>query len=128
MVCLDTSFLIDVLQARESAQELMVELDEQERRPAVTPVTASELWVGANLGSDEEYEATRNLLATLTWLDITRPCARRAGAIQASLKRGGNPLGFADCLIAATAIEHDQTLVTGDGDFERVPDLRVRTY
>ena len=128
MVCLDTSFLIDVLQARESAQEIMLEFDERERRPTVTPVTAAELWAGANFGSDEAYETTRDLLSTLTWLDITRPCARRAGAIQASLKQEGNPLGFADCLIAATAIEHDQTLVTGDGDFERIPDLRIRIY
>jgi predicted nucleic acid-binding protein len=31
-------------------------------------------------------------------------------------------------MIAAIALEHDESLVTADADFERVPELRVRTY
>jgi predicted nucleic acid-binding protein len=39
-----------------------------------------------------------------------------------------SPLWFNDCVIAATAFEYGQELVTGDADFEAVPDLRVLTY
>lgn len=128
MACLDTSFLIDVLDAESSAQEVMAELDAEGIRHAVTPVTATELWIGAEQGSIPEYRRTEELLESLVWLDVTRSCSRRAGTLQAQLLDDGNRLGFNDCLIAATAIEHDHELVTGDADFERVPELRVRTY
>lgn len=128
MVCLDTSFLVDVLDADSDAKAVMDELDDQGHRPTVTPVSAAELWVGANLGSVAEYEATARLLDSLIWLDFTRGCARRAGKIQAELRRNGEPLAFTDCMIAAVALEHDELLVTGDDDFERIPDLRTRTY
>jgi len=38
---------------------------------------------------------------------------------------GSGLIGIFDTLIAATALEHDLTLVTMDTDFQRVPGLRV---
>ena len=38
---------------------------------------------------------------------------------------GSGLIGDIDTLIAATALEHDLTVVTTDGDFSRVPDLKV---
>lgn len=128
MACLETSFLIDVLQAEESAREVMEDLDDSNVRPSVAPVAAAECWVGAHLGSRAEHEATRELLESLTWLPFSRECARLAGDLQATLTREGVPLGFSDCLIAAVALEYDETLVTRDTDFERIPELRVQTY
>lgn len=128
MACLDTSFLIDVLDADEDAGDLMTQLDEEGTRHAVTPVTATELWIGAEQGSVAEYRRTEELLESLVWLEVTRSCSRRAGRLQSKLANDGAPLGFNDCLIAATAIEYGHELVTGDDDFERVPDLRVRSY
>lgn len=128
MACLDTSFLIDVLDGVPDAEETMCELDAQDERHAVTPVVATELWIGANLGTVREFRRTEALLESLLWLEIDRSCARRAGRIQATLIESGSELGFNDCLIAATALEYGQELVTADSDFERVPDLRVRTY
>lgn len=128
MVCLDTSFLIDVLNADDAASETMAELDEASGRTAVTPVTATELWIGAHRGSVAEFRETEELLDSLLWLDVSRSCAQRAGSIQSDLLDDGNRLGFNDCLIAATAIEHGHELVTRDADFEAVPELRVRTY
>ncbi|ELY51667.1 PIN domain-containing protein [Natronolimnohabitans innermongolicus] len=128
MACLDTPFLIDLLNGTDAAAETMTDLDDQGTRHAVSPVTAAELWIGANLGSVQEFRRTEELLESLLWLEITRSCARRAGRIQAELIESGSELGFNDCLIAATAIEHGEPLVTGASDFERVPDLRIRTY
>lgn len=128
MVCLETSFVVDVLQGRNGARAVMEEVNDSERRPTVTPVTASEVWVGAYFGSAEDLEVAEELLDSLAWLDFSRACARRAGRLQSNLAREGSPLGIADCMIAATALEHGQTLVTRDDDFERVPDLRLRTY
>jgi predicted nucleic acid-binding protein len=39
--------------------------------------------------------------------------------------RGPGIIGDVDTLIAATALQHDLTLVTTDGDFQRVPELRL---
>ena len=106
----------------------MAKLDREGERHSVAPVAAAELWIGANLGSAREFRRTEELLELLLWLDVDRSCARRAGRIQAELIESGSELGFNDCLIAATAIEHGRELVTGDSDFDRVPELRVRTY
>jgi predicted nucleic acid-binding protein len=38
---------------------------------------------------------------------------------------GGGLIGDVDTLIAATALEHDLTLVTMDRHFERVPDVKL---
>jgi len=128
MACLDTSFLIDVLDGDEAARETMTDLDERDERHAIVPITAAELWIGANLGSVREFRRTEELVESLLWLELDRNCARRAGRLQAELMESGSPLGFNDCVIAATAIEHGQELVTGDADFEVVPDLRALTY
>ena len=128
MACLDTSFLIDVLDGDDAAREVMMELDERTERHAVTPVTAAELWIGAHLGTVQEYRRTAELLDSLLWLEFDRDCARLIGSLQAELIDSGVQLGFNDCVIAATAIQHELELITGDSDFERVPDLSVRTY
>jgi tRNA(fMet)-specific endonuclease VapC len=128
MACLDTSFLIDVLDENQAARETMTGLDDRNERRAIVPVTAAELWLGANVGSVREFRRTEDLVESLLWLDIDRGCARRAGRLQAELMESGTPLGFNGCVIAATAIEHGHELVTDDVDFEDVPDLRVRTY
>ena len=43
-------------------------------------------------------------------------CARRGGEIAGTLLRMGTTVGVADTLIAATAIVHKLTLVTGNID------------
>jgi predicted nucleic acid-binding protein len=45
-------------------------------------------------------------------LTLTRPIAERWGALEAQRERAGRPLQVPDGQIAATALEHDLTLVT----------------
>ena len=45
-------------------------------------------------------------------LPITQAIAERWGVIDARRQAAGRPLGIADGMIAATAIEHDLTVVT----------------
>lgn len=128
MTCLETTFLVDLLREENGAAEVARSLDEAGERPTVTPVSAAEVWVGAHHGGETERAATTGLIESLTWLDFSRDCAKRAGIIQASLKREGNAIGFVDCLIAAVALEHDEPLVTRDADFERIEGLELVTY
>jgi tRNA(fMet)-specific endonuclease VapC len=63
----------------------------------------------------------------LTWAGGTElvpfdvECARLGGEIAGALQRNGTTVGVADTLIAATAIRHKLTLVTGNVDhFQRM--------
>lgn len=128
MTCLETSFLIDLLRGDDAATEIAESIDERGKRATVTPVAASEMWVGANLGTAAERDSAAELLESLTWLEFSRKSAERAGEIQAELKRDGEVIGFTDCMIAAIAITHGETLVTRDSDFERIDDIETVTY
>lgn len=57
------------------------------------------------------------LISIASWfgpriLPVTQAIAERWGTLNASRRLAGRPMGTADGLIAATAIEHDLTLVT----------------
>lgn len=81
-------------------------------------VTRAELYAGRGA---EESQVGR-LLAPFHELPVDRAVAERAGRL-----RRGSTIRLPDALIAATALEHDCTLVTRNrADFEGVPGLRIR--
>ncbi|MFW5895783.1 MAG: PIN domain-containing protein [archaeon] len=128
MACLDTSFLIDLLSGTDRALAMQESLDDEGIRHSVAPVSGAELAVGAQLGSARDRDEAMALLDSLRWLAFDRSVASRVGRIQARQYDAGHPLGLTDCMIAATAIEHGESLVTADGDFERIDGLQVRRY
>ena len=87
----------------------------------VSVVTIGELRRGATLlaqGSARRMQLERYieikipLLFGKRVLPITQAIAERWGVLDARRQAAGQPLGIADGMIAATAIEHDLTLVT----------------
>jgi tRNA(fMet)-specific endonuclease VapC len=66
-------------------------------------------------------------LATLPQMEVVsfeQPAAELAGRIAGELERTGRPIGTADTMIAAIAIEQGLELVTGNtSDFQRVQAL-----
>jgi len=58
---------------------------------------------------------------------VTTEISERYGALRRQLRPPYGPglIGDIDTLIAATALELDLTVVTTDGDFRRVPDLKL---
>jgi predicted nucleic acid-binding protein len=65
------------------------------------------------------------LLQEIPPLFLTYPIMRRYGEIRRALRRTNSLIGDVDTLIAATAIERNLTVVTADGDFQRVPGLML---
>jgi len=61
-----------------------------------------------------EEQITREILASITSLPVTDVIADRAGRMIYERARKGFQVSFPDALIAATALEHDLTLVTTD--------------
>lgn len=99
----------------------------------ISVVTIAELEQGiAHLGEGARARKVETWLADSVLpqfesrlLDVDIRVARRWGRLLGSAKRSGRPVPAVDALIAATALEHDLTLVTRNvvdfGDF----DLRI---
>jgi predicted nucleic acid-binding protein len=97
----------------------------------VSAVTVGELYQGAFRSSALERHLKNieeRILPAVTVLPYDAATARTYGRIRAILEGKGKPLADADLQIAATALYHDLTLVTGNlKHFQRVPDLMLNT-
>ena len=71
--------------------------------------------------------ALRSLALTMPTFDLTYTIMERYAELRRAMRPPHGPglIGDMDTLIAATAIEHDRTLVTLDGDYKRVPRLPI---
>lgn len=69
----------------------------------------------------------RGLMRQIRMYELTYPILERYADLRRAMRPPYGPglIGDIDTLIAATALEHDLTVVTLDGDFTRVPNLRV---
>ncbi|HEY7201391.1 MAG TPA: type II toxin-antitoxin system VapC family toxin [Candidatus Dormibacteraeota bacterium] len=131
MYCFDTDVLSATMR-REPSLALI-------RRLAVVPpdhqhttaVTVGELVYGAaRSGRPDLAGRVRALLGeAVTVLPFDAAAAGVYGPLRADLERSGRPLAEPDLRIAAIALAHDLTLVTGNGrHFDRVPGLRVENW
>lgn len=125
-VCLDTSYLVDLLAGQPSAVDFAANL----REPAVvSAVSFYELLFGArDRRRAERVEALAREYAVIP-ADY-EVCAMTA-AIQARLRGSGTLIPVLDAIIAATAILAEAPLVTIDEHFRRVPSgfgFRVVAY
>lgn len=125
----DTDALSALLRPRPAAAYLewlaTVPVEEQ----AVSAVSVGELYRGAFRVAHRQRwleRIERDLLPRLRVLPYDLPIARRYGEIRAALEAAGNMPGEADLQIAATAVHHDLTLITGNlRHFQRIPGLRI---
>ena len=91
-------------------------------------VVVGELFEGAFLSGSPRHlgNIEREVLPRVGVLPYDAGAARVFGRIAATLRAEGRPLPDADLQIAATAIRHGLSLVTGNvRHFERVPDLAI---
>jgi predicted nucleic acid-binding protein len=95
---------------------------------AISFQTVAELLEGATLAGwgPVRWGELQALLATLTVLDGTADVAARWAEVRAARK--AQPIGVADCWIAATALTYGLELVTHNpADFQGIPGLVVIT-
>ena len=67
----------------------------------------------------------RELLREITPYQLTYAILERYADLRRDMRRTVGLIGDVDTLIAATALEHDLTVVTLDADYTRVPGLSV---
>ncbi len=130
----DTSFVVDLMRERHTGQSgpaigLL-------RRHAIAklrmPVfVACELDLGVTRSRDSRREQ-RRLSALTEFIEVVYPqpgFATIYGGMVAILLQAGFPVPVMDALIACTAIQHSEPLITRDTlHFARIPGLVVETY
>ena len=110
-------------------------IDLSQRQPSddvfISVVTVSELLMGVHRADNEGRRKRRSefveaVLAGVSVLDFTTAVARCHAQIYSDLARRGQLIGAHDMIIAATALHHGLSLLTGNVDeFSRVPNLNV---
>jgi predicted nucleic acid-binding protein len=105
-VLLDTSVVIDILRGAAPAVAYARGLPEP---PICSEITRVEVVRGLRSG---ERLATERLFATLRWVPVDEPIARRAGELGRRFRRSHQGLATADLIIAATVQELGCELAT----------------
>ena len=125
---LDTNIVSDLVRKPQGAiAERIKSVGETE--VATSIIVAAELRFGAaKRGSERLTSQLEEVLRVLAVLPLESPADAAYAGIRTRIERGGRPMGANDLLIAAHAIAVGFTLVTDDGDFDRIPDLTVENW
>ncbi len=135
MVCLDSTFVIDILKGTDKAKQLEEDIDNRGEEIFITSPAIIEIVRGLYLKSNiknlkfEEKEKTLKLINSLSILDLDKNSAILAAKIEANLRNNGEIIDIEDIMIAAIAINNNETLVTRNKEhFERIKDLKIEIY
>jgi tRNA(fMet)-specific endonuclease VapC len=124
---LDTSVVAGYLLAREKAKQLVQPLLAQEEAATSILVYGEVAEYVKKFADFAGYKASLEaLLEQITPYPLTYAILERYADIRRQLRPLHQDIGDIDTLIAATAIEHNLTIVTIDRDFERVPHLKMQ--
>jgi len=118
----DTNILINALNGRRGAKEMLRELVLKGDRLACCPITIAELFSGVRPGDVSKVE---EFVRTLRWHETTPAVARQAGRWRYDYARRGVTLSLADALIAATAYEHGLKIITENGKHFPMPEVSI---
>ena len=127
----DTSFIIDLLRGDENAERLLDIIEKESRPQKVSSVTALELYEGVARSQIPELKQQRilDILDTKHVVSADRPVMRRAGKLSGELINDGRQIEREDCIIAATGLLNDESIVTRNTKhFERIDGLETRSY
>lgn len=132
MICLDTTFLIDLLRG-EKAASIMSERLDSEHVIFTTEVNVFEVALGifANKDIDQEKDLlkAKELFRVLKILPLDHESAMEAGRIAGQLIRSGKQIDDNDCMTAAIAKTNGiDTILTRNERHYKLAGLNVRTY
>ena len=122
----DSDWVADYLKGRQQAVDLISRLGEEGL--AISIITFGEIYEGIYYGGNPR-ENERGFLQFLRFVDVlplNRPAMKRFARIRGELRHRGQLISDPDLLIAATALQHDHTLITRNlSHFQRVPELKL---
>jgi tRNA(fMet)-specific endonuclease VapC len=134
MVCLDTSFLIDVVLGRVDDNKFKEIIDGGEifsiASPSIIELVKG-LYLERNLKhvGEKEIDRIRIILSSFNILNLDRESAVKAGRIEAELTNEGKIIDIEDIMIGAIAIENNESLLTRNKKhFDRIKGLKIESY
>jgi predicted nucleic acid-binding protein len=122
IVLLDTSVVIDALNARAEIRGFLQDQLRAYHTLACCAITVAEVHAGMRR---HEVAATCEFLDALDYYETTRAIARRAGDLKAAWSRKGQTLSLPDVLIAAVALECGLALATANRKQFPMPELKL---
>jgi tRNA(fMet)-specific endonuclease VapC len=128
MILFDTDVCIELLR---NNQKVVKHRQKYSGAVAVSFMTAGELFYGATKSdnpTDNEQLVTR-FLQTVVVIQTDMPILSCFGKIKAELKNKGIAIPDADILIAATALQNAEALITGNAKhFSRIEGLTIKNW
>ena len=132
MICLDTTFLIDLLRGQEDAARLSLELD-SEPILFTTEINVFEVVLGIfsnqKINQSKDFERAQRLFKTLKILSLDHKASVEAGRLAGSLIAKGKQIDDNDCMTAAIAMTNGiGVIVTRNERHYMETGMHVRTY
>lgn len=127
----DTDVLIDVMQDNDPAQQKTRNLEKQHVPLRISSVSQFELYhsVERVADSSERRRRIENVLETKQVYPADSAVMKKAGRIDGRLASEGQAIGIGDTIIAATALVHEEPILTRNiAHFERVDGLDIESY
>ncbi len=123
MVIADTSVWINAQRMPESSDGLEFwSLFDRREILIVGPVFA-ELLQGSR--TQREFDTLMSHFDALDYLEVDHETWQIVARIRRHLSKRGCQIGFSDSITAALSIQHNIPVYSLDGDFERVPELKL---
>lgn len=123
---LDTDVCIALIKGQHGIQERIRDIDPMDIK--ISDVTLAELYFGAyKSGREKHFDDVKKIDSLFESYPILH--LRKYGELRWMLEQKGMKIGDMDMFIAATALEEDLILVTGNTDhFDRIPDLKIENW
>ena len=132
MVCLDTTFLADLIRKSPDANKKLSNLVKEGNSLSTTIINSAELFYGAYKSNnvDKEKEKVKLVLSRFIVFEMDEIVAEKFGEILSKLDTQGQKIADRDIMIAAIAMSKGENVIVTRNrkDFDRIPDLMVQTY
>jgi tRNA(fMet)-specific endonuclease VapC len=128
MILFDTDTCIEILRGN---KKVIKRRSEYPGEIALSFMSIGELFYGAEISAYpvENKLLVEKFLLTVAIIQTDIPILKRFGEIKSDLKKGSRLVPDADILIAATALEKAEALITGNAShFARIAGLKIDNW
>lgn len=127
----DTNVLIRVMQDDDRAKRKIADLEKQHVPLHLSSVSQFELYHSIERVNDpaERRRKIEAVLESKPTYPADDAVMKKAGRIDGRLTSDGRAIGIGDTVIGATALVHEEPVLTGNvGHFERIDGLEIESY